>query len=89
VLSTSEKERDRLDEEKVVKPEFSDFGDAIEHFLGRRLSFFGVLISLLTFLGALIAYWIFMSRFLFNVGNVIHRKQIYTKATQAIRPLID
>lgn len=74
VLSSSEKQPDPDDAEKVIKPEFSDFGDAIEHYLGRRLSFFGVMISLLTFLGALIAYWIFMSRFLFNVGNVIHRR---------------
>ncbi|GAU92631.1 hypothetical protein RvY_04686-2 [Ramazzottius varieornatus] len=72
VLKTSEKDGESGDEEKVVKPEFSDFGDAIEYFLGRRLSLFGIIISLLTFLGALVAYWIFMSRFLFNVGNVIH-----------------
>ncbi|XP_055337734.1 sodium-coupled neutral amino acid transporter 9 homolog [Paramacrobiotus metropolitanus] len=83
VLSSAERQKDANDAEKVMRPAFFDFGDAIEYYLGRRLALCGVVISLLTFLGALIAYWIFMSRFLFNVGNVIYHYAWDTNSTEA------
>ena len=59
-----------------------EFGDIAKHFLGRWAELMAGIFGLLSFVGALLAYWTLMSTFLLNIGDFIHQQVTLNRARQ-------
>ena len=49
-----------------------EFPDVCRHFLGPAGELIAGIFGVLSFLGALLAYWVYMSQFLLSIGEFIH-----------------
>ena len=66
-----------------------EFGDIAKHFLGRWAELMAGIFGLLSFVGALLAYWTLMSTFLLNIGDFIHQQVTLNRARLCLYPLSD